>query len=72
MASDDLAHQREYDTVRADYPTIPPWEELTEDQKEKVRQANREKWRFFQDLGEAVRTGGELPKINFGRLSDGR
>lgn len=57
----DLAHKKEYDAIRADYPHIPAWEDLDEVQKAGVRAANEGKWRFFTKLGSAIRDGGELP-----------
>lgn len=57
----DRAHKQEYDVIRADYPSLPEWDALTEEQKEKVREANKEKWAFFHELGQAISTGGALP-----------
>lgn len=53
----DRHHKQEYDVIRREYPILPEWDTLTEDQKEKVRKANREKWNFFQDLGQKIGSG---------------
>lgn len=57
----DRAHKQEYDVIRSEHPQLPEWDALTEDQKEKVRAANRDKWAFFNDLGNAISSGGPLP-----------
>lgn len=53
----DLAHRREYESVRDAHPAeLPEWTALTEDQRQKVRDANQWKWEFFRDLGEKLRS----------------
>lgn len=53
----DSAHKQEYDAIRRDYPQLPEWDTLTEVQKENVREANREKWAFFDELGKKISSG---------------
>jgi hypothetical protein len=55
----------DYEGIRASYPDakLPPYEELTPEQRENHRRSLE---RFTADmslLGEAIRTGGPLPKL---------
>ena len=45
----------------------PPWEDLTEEQRENIRKANNDHARFMDDLGKAIATGGPLPNPFGGR-----
>lgn len=51
----DHWHITEYNSLRLEYPQLPLWEELSEDQKEKVREANREKHRFFEEIANSIK-----------------
>lgn len=58
----DIAHRREYERLREEHTQLPEWTALTEEQRQNVRKANAKKWDFFKNLGDAIRTGGPLPK----------
>jgi hypothetical protein len=51
----DEYHKALYDRVRADYPSIPAWEDLTDEQKARMRAANAEYTGFMNDLGNKIR-----------------
>lgn len=63
----EMGHAREYERLRPRHPELPPWESLTDEQREKVRAANREHRKYMNDLGEAIRTGGPYPDPFGGR-----
>lgn len=50
----DAAHKREYDSIRIDHPEIPLWEDLTESQKEKVREENIRYWNELNEFGKVL------------------
>jgi hypothetical protein len=52
----DLLHKREYYSALAMYEkTGPKWEELTEEQRETIREENRRYWGEMNQLGEMLR-----------------
>ncbi len=59
----DRWHKSQYDAVRHAHPEhdLPEWEDLPEDKKQKVREANDEQQKYMDDLGKAISTGGPLP-----------
>lgn len=59
MNANEIAHKGMYDRVREQHPEIPAWEDLTEDQKVKMREANDEHIRFMNDLGDGIRRNAE-------------
>jgi hypothetical protein len=61
--------KRLYDTLKADYegvratldPGLPPYDELTDEQRAKHKASWRELHAFYDKLGKAIRDGTELP-----------
>jgi hypothetical protein len=54
----DLGHRREYENALAVAGrTGPDWNDLTEEQRERIREHNREFWKDMHDLGEEIRRG---------------
>jgi len=55
----DAHNKALYESVRADHPGIPAWDDLTEEQKsrmrEAMREANAEYTGFMNDLGNEIR-----------------
>ena len=60
----DNWHKQQYEQAlkSVDYAG-PAWEELTEQQRENIRQTNRDHQKFMNDLGAAIATGGPLPDL---------
>ncbi|MBN7763715.1 hypothetical protein JYP52_21485 [Nitratireductor aquibiodomus] len=65
----DRWHKSQYDAVRYAHPEhdLPEWEDLPEEKKQKVREANNEQQKFMNDLGAAISTGSPLPDPFRGR-----
>ncbi len=54
-AMSDKYHKALYDRVRADHPGIPAWEDLTDEQKARMRLVNDKYTRFMNNLGNEIR-----------------
>lgn len=56
-------HKAQYEAVRSRHPEhdLPEWEDLLEEKKAKVREANEEQAKFMNELGKAIVSGGPLP-----------
>jgi len=62
MTRDDSWHKSMYERVLVGANTTgPAWDDLTEEQKAKIRAANNEHHEYMEKLGDAIRTGGPLP-----------
>jgi hypothetical protein len=48
----ELAHSSEYESVRRLHPHIPAWEDLTHDQRARIRDENRHYWKEMRELGD--------------------
>lgn len=56
--SAEAHHRREYEGALAFVRrTGPDWDDLTDEQRERIRKANHEHARDMQELGEAIRKG---------------
>jgi hypothetical protein len=54
----ERTHRREYESaLEVAGVKGPPWEDLTEQQRENIRKANQEYWQEMQDFGESLRAG---------------
>ena len=59
-------HKRRYEDALAVSDvadTAPKWEELTEEQRQNIRNINDEHDKWFNDLGAALASGGPLPDL---------
>lgn len=62
MSHADAWHKQQYEAVIAwTGHNAPAWDDLTEEQRENIRAANRDQQTFMNALGEAIATGGPLP-----------
>lgn len=54
-------HEAQYTNMRLMYPEhkLKPWEELTEEEREKVRAVNRDYTAFMQQLGAQISGGNK-------------
>lgn len=70
----DAWHRHEYERVLRDTHThdAPSWDNLSDDQKARIREANDEYRRDLDDLATAIRTGGPLPNPFTSRASNDR
>jgi hypothetical protein len=50
-------HRQMYEGVREQHPEIPAWDDLTDEQKAKVREANNAHTKFMNDLGDSIGRG---------------
>ena len=57
--SDDALYKNYYADVRAEHPEIPAWEDLTEEQKSKIRAASVAYIRDMNALGDEIAKGGK-------------
>lgn len=49
--------KRDYEAVRAQYPVLKPYDELTDEERAKHEAVFKETAKYFNDLGEDIRTG---------------
>lgn len=58
-ASDERHHKSQYDSVRELYPgrNLPEWEDLSEEERERIRGVNKAHAKEMQDFGQAIREG---------------
>ena len=58
----DRWHEAEYKAaLRCAQVEGPEWSDLTEEQRGRIRTSNIENQKYFDELGAAIATGGELP-----------
>jgi arylsulfatase A-like enzyme len=53
----DILHRQMYEGVREQHPEIPAWDDLTDEQREKMRKVNEGYTAFMDDLGDSIRKG---------------
>lgn len=55
----EMAHIREYEQALA-FSGLdgPKWEDLTEEQRENIREANRQYWQEMKELGDSIKNAG--------------
>jgi hypothetical protein len=53
----DYLHRQMYEGVREQHPEIPAWDDLTDEQKVKMREANDAHIKFMNDLGDSITEG---------------
>lgn len=62
MSHTEQWHKQQYDAVIAwAGHDAPAWDDLTEEQRENIRAANRDQQAFMNALGTAISTDGLLP-----------
>lgn len=57
--------RRDYERVRQQYPDapLPPYDELTPEQRESHRRSYEQMQTFMDQIAVSVRTGAPLPKL---------
>jgi hypothetical protein len=65
----DLAHKKEYDAAIASVSTpdttFPAWDELSDFQRETIREENRRYWKSMQDFGQLITEGKTDEALDF-------
>lgn len=53
--AEEASHASHYAAIRRDAPHIPKWEDLSHDQRARIRDENRRYWQELRDFADEIR-----------------